>query len=123
MWENGLPRMGYSPVLLTMDTTGTRQSGPLFIGTNRYVAALHTKTGDELWRTKLPHAGGCIVSLVLEKTGLYAGHAGHVYSIDPRMGSILWENGLPKMGYHAVSAQMQTDIIIISTHTRISCFF
>jgi outer membrane protein assembly factor BamB len=105
LWENGLPRMGYQPVMLVSDLAAARQPQPLCIGTNRWVAMLDPRTGTEQWRTRLPH-GGAIVSLLLKKSRLFVGHAGYVYCLDVRNGGILWENGLPRMGYHPVMPMM-----------------
>jgi outer membrane protein assembly factor BamB len=107
IWENGLPRMGFYPVLLARDAAVSRQVSPLYIGTNRYVAALETRGGSELWRNKLPHAGSAIVSLLAGDACLFVGHAGYVYGLDKRLGSILWENGLPRLGYHPVLPAME----------------
>jgi outer membrane protein assembly factor BamB len=107
IWENNLPQMGYNPVLLATDPEKRSQPNPLYIGTSRYVAALHTQTGEELWRTKLPHSGSSIVSVLIGKAYLFVGHAGYVYALDKRLGSILWENGLPRMGFHPVLPAME----------------
>ena len=106
LWENGLPRMGYQPVMLVSDLTARRQPQPLCIGTNRWIAVLDPRTGTERWRTKLPH-GGAIVSLLLKKSRLFVGHAGYAYCLDVRSGEIVWENGLPRMGYHPVLPVME----------------
>ena len=79
----------------------------LYIGTNRFVTALNAKTGEESWRTKLPHAGGAVVTILIKDRCLFVGHAGHAYCLDKRTGEILWENGLPKMGYHPVLLAME----------------
>ncbi len=107
LWENNLPRMGHYPVLMAIDPKKTRQPNPLYAGTGRYLAALHTQTGEELWRVKLPHSGSSIVSVLVGKDYLFVGHAGYAYALDKRLGSILWENGLPRMGYHPVLPVME----------------
>ena len=85
----------------------TRQT-PLYVGTNRFVAALDPRTGAELWRTKLPKGGlGSPVTILIKGLSLYVGHYGRVYCLAKGDGSILWENGLPKTGYHAVLLAME----------------
>lgn len=107
IWENGLPRMGFYPVLLARDAVVSRQASPVYVGTSRYVAALETSGGTELWRTKLPHVGSAVVSLLASDVCLFVGHAGYVYGLDKRVGSILWENGLPRLGYYPVLPAME----------------
>ena len=74
----------------------------LYVGTSRYVAALDPQTGGEIWRTKLPHSGGAVVTILIHDRHLYIGHAGHAYCLDKKSGDILWENGLPRMGFNPV---------------------
>jgi outer membrane protein assembly factor BamB len=106
VWENGLPRMGYGPVMLVGDFAAARQP-MLFVGTSRFVAALDPHAGDEVWRAKLPHGGHPIISLTLRRNSLFVGHRGYVYRFDKRNGTLLWENGLPRMGYLPVIAVME----------------
>jgi outer membrane protein assembly factor BamB len=81
---------------------------PLFIGTGRFVAALDAKTGEEIWRTKLPHSGTTpVVTLLLKDNGVYVGHGGRAYCLSQDDGTILWENGLPRMGWGAVLMTME----------------
>ncbi len=79
----------------------------LYVGTRRYVAALDPKTGEEIWRTKLPHATGSVVTLLVTDKCLFVGHGGHAYALDKRTGEILWENGLSRMGYGPVLLAME----------------
>ncbi len=76
---------------------------PLYIGTNRYVAALDVATGEELWRTKLPKCqSDSPVSMLIKDAVLVAGSAGQVWCLDKRDGTVLWHNGLPGLGYSSV---------------------
>ncbi len=86
-----------------------RKKTPLYVGTNRIVAALDPDTGVELWRTKLPKGGssGSPVSIVIKGQHLYVGCYGHVHCLDKRNGELLWHNGLAKMGYHVVLLAME----------------
>jgi outer membrane protein assembly factor BamB len=79
-----------------------RRNSPLYLGTNRFVAAIDPQSGEERWRTRLPHGGTGIVAVLVADAHLFVGHAGHAYCLDKRLGSILWENNLPRMGYRPV---------------------
>ena len=79
----------------------------LYIGTHRFVAALDPQTGEEQWRTKLPHTGSGVVTIVVKGRQQFVGHSGHAYCLDKRTGEILWKNDLPRMGYHAVLLAME----------------
>ena len=79
---------------------------PLYIGTGRHVAALDARTGEELWRTRLPHSGSP-VSLIIKGPNIYVGAGGYAYCIDKRYGEIIWENGLKRMGFQAVLMAME----------------
>jgi outer membrane protein assembly factor BamB len=81
-----------------------RAETPLYVGTNGIVAALDPRTGEELWRTKLPKCGGVgePVALVLKDQHIFAASHGQVWCLDARDGNVLWRNGLPRMGYHSV---------------------
>jgi outer membrane protein assembly factor BamB len=82
---------------------------PLYVGTNRHVAALDPQTGEELWRTRLPKCSaiGEPVTMVIKDGRLYVGSYGQVWCLDQRDGTLLWRNGLPKLGYHAVLLAME----------------
>lgn len=86
-----------------------REQKLLYAGTNCFVAALDPRTGDEVWRTQLPHGArmGTPVSIIVKGPFLYVGHYGHAYALDKRTGEVMWENGLPRMGYHAVLLAME----------------
>jgi hypothetical protein len=79
----------------------------LYVGTGRFVAAVDAKTGEEIWRTKLPHAMGNIVTIILKDGRLYVGHAGRAYGLNLQDGTIMWENGLAGMGLGAVLMAME----------------
>jgi outer membrane protein assembly factor BamB len=107
LWENGLPGMGFRPVMLASDFTAARQPQPLYIATNRWVAALDRGTGTELWRSRLPHGGSGVAEFTLKKGRLFVGYGGYGYCLDARSGELLWENGLPGMGYYPVMPVME----------------
>lgn len=79
----------------------------LYVGTHRYVAAIAPKTGEEVWRVKLPHAGYSVPSILIKDDYLYVGHAGRVYCLNKQFGELLWENGLPRLGWQTVVMAME----------------
>ncbi len=79
----------------------------LYVGVGRYVVALDSRTGEEMWRTKLPHTGSSVVTLLLKDDCLYVGHCGRAYGLDARSGAILWENGLRGTGWGPVLLTME----------------
>jgi outer membrane protein assembly factor BamB len=79
----------------------------LYVGVGRCVIAVDGRTGEEMWRTKLPHTGSSVVTLLLKEGCLYVGHCGRAYGLDARTGSILWENGLRGTGWGPVLAVME----------------
>lgn len=79
----------------------------LYVGTGKHVLALDPKTGEELWRTALPHGGSQVVALLLKDGLLFVGHAGRAYCLDAGSGEIRWENGLPRTGWGPVLLTMQ----------------
>jgi len=79
----------------------------LYAGVGRNVLALDARTGEEVWRTKLPHTGSSVVTLLLKDGCLYVGHCGRAYGLDARSGAILWENGLPRTGWGPVLLTME----------------
>ena len=91
-------------------------SDVLYISTKKYVAALDSATGQEIWRTKLPDVTASVISLLIRGGRVYAGTYGHVFAIDRATGEILWMNELPKMGYqHVILAMEGTDSSVQST--------
>lgn len=85
-----------------------RSRTPLYIGTNRFVAALDPNTGEEFWRTKLPKtAGGGPVTLLIKGRNLYAGYNGEVFCLTKQDGAIVWHNSLRGLGYHPILMAME----------------
>jgi V8-like Glu-specific endopeptidase len=80
----GEPDITYSPYF---------SSGVL----DMYKAVTSFKTA---WQTSLPDSGYSVVSVLTSGGGLYVGSNGHVYSLDPSGGSVLYHNGLPDRGRH-----------------------
>lgn len=86
-----------------------RKQKLLYAGTNRHVIALDPRTGEEVWRTKLPHSSGFggVVAMLIESDTLYAGGGGRVYALNRHTGEVQWHNGLPKTGYYPVLLAME----------------
>lgn len=82
-------------------------STPLYVGTNRFVAALDPHTGAELWRTKLPKCSSDLATILIKGDRLYVGCYGRAFCLDRRDGSVLWQNGLPGLGYCTVLLAME----------------
>ena len=75
----------------------------LFLGTHGKVAALHKRSGQEIWRLDLDGAAWGLPTLLVEDGVLYAGAHGHLYAIDPIRGKLLWCNGLKGMSHKLIS--------------------
>ena len=79
----------------------------LYVGTNRFVIALDPRTGDEQWRTRLTlGTAGCVVHILIKDERLFVGSYGRAYCLERETGEIVWENKLPKTGFHAVLLAM-----------------
>jgi outer membrane protein assembly factor BamB len=85
-----------------------RTDQPLYIGTNRHVAALDVATGEEVWRTRLPKCNtDGPVSMLIKDAVLIAASSGQVWCLDKRDGTVLWHNGLPGLGYNSVQLMLE----------------
>lgn len=86
-----------------------RKTKLLYVGTNRFVLALDPRTGEEVWRTKLPHASGfsAVVTMLIQDDTLYVGSGGRAYALHRFTGEVQWHNGLPKTGYYPVLLAME----------------
>lgn len=69
----------------------------IYIGIKDSVAAFERATGKELWRTRLPSAGGMVV-ILCDGQNIFAGSAGKFYCLDLE-GELLWKNDLPGLGF------------------------
>ena len=83
----------------------------LFIGSNGFVAAIDTSTGQARWRTQLQRGvfkatGSADVSVLVRGDLLFAGSAGHLFCLSAATGQILWHNELSGMGYNDISLAM-----------------
>ncbi|MCZ6683049.1 MAG: PQQ-binding-like beta-propeller repeat protein [Planctomycetota bacterium] len=101
-----------------------RSNTLLYIGTNRFVAALDPRTGEELWRTKLPKSGsGGPVTMQIKGRNIYAGYNGEVFCLMKNDGSVVWHNKLKGMGYHPILLAMEgasgsSDGAVLAAHEQ-----
>lgn len=68
----------------------------VFVGFNRYVAALDRYTGEKAWSWKSPHTGTPV--LLLDGDRLIVSVNGYTFCLDPLFGQLVWQNDLPGMG-------------------------
>lgn len=84
------------------------KSEAVYVATNGFVISLSAASGEENWRVKLPKGTNANpVTLLLKGERLLVGGSGRVWCLDRRSGAVLWENGLPKTGFHAVLLAME----------------
>jgi len=69
----------------------------LFLGIKGHVVCLDKQTGREIWRKKL--RSSTLTNIVFDGDTLHAYCRGHLYSLNPHTGDILWENQLHGLGY------------------------
>ncbi|MFH0981722.1 MAG: PQQ-binding-like beta-propeller repeat protein [Planctomycetota bacterium] len=69
----------------------------VFVGFNRWVAALDRRTGDVLWKWKAPQGTG-FVSLLLDGAQLFVAVQGYIYSLDAATGLLRWSNPMKGFG-------------------------
>lgn len=74
----------------------------LFIGLAPRVIALDPASGEVVWATELPTAGGIVATIRVEGDRIYAGAAGEVTCLDAADGAIVWHNQLKGFGMHPV---------------------
>jgi outer membrane protein assembly factor BamB len=75
----------------------------LYIGTSSHVAAIDVKTGQEVWRTKLPKASYYAVCILDVDGRVFAGSGGYVHALDAQTGKLLWTNKLKGLGFQPVT--------------------
>ncbi len=73
----------------------------VYVGLKSQVVAFDRKTGQEVWRTPLParyKSSGSLVNVVRDAEGLFASFAGEIFALDPRTGTLLWNDPLKGLG-------------------------
>ena len=88
------------------------QTDLLIIGCNGFVSAIHTGSGQELWRTKLREgilggSRGADVSVLIDGSKVFAGCYGRIYALEVSNGNVLWSNDLKGMGFNEVALAKQ----------------
>lgn len=74
----------------------------IFVGLNRYVAALDRRTGEIVWTYKDMHYG--YVTLLLDGDRLIVSSSGYLYCLDPLTGKLRWHNPMKGFGTDAPTA-------------------
>ncbi|MYD43027.1 MAG: PQQ-binding-like beta-propeller repeat protein [Gammaproteobacteria bacterium] len=69
----------------------------LILGVKGHVVCLRKEDGREVWRTHLRGRGNTTV--LRDGDRVFAATKGYLYALDIQSGSILWVNGLPKLGF------------------------
>ena len=78
----------------------------LYVGLKSHVAAVDKRDGRTLWKTQLKGgltSGESFVTVLVENGRVYAHTCGELFCLDARTGAILWNNGLPGLGYGIAS--------------------
>ena len=73
----------------------------LIIGVGSHVVGIDSRTGDEMWRTKLKSSSFITVQHVGDR--VFAGARGELFCLDARSGSLLWNNKLKGLGVGMVT--------------------
>jgi outer membrane protein assembly factor BamB len=84
----------------------------LFIGSNGHVCAINTKTGNELWRTRLQESffGATRsedVSVLVRDGVVFAGANGHLFGLSAQNGQVLWHNELKGLRFNDICLAME----------------
>lgn len=69
----------------------------LFVGIKNSVVALHKKSGEIAWTTKLPR-NGMVVTVLHEDAFVYASSGGEVACLNAATGEMVWHQPLKGMG-------------------------
>ena len=78
----------------------------VYIGIKHHVLAFDWKTGVEVWSAELMpkyKSSATFVNVVRDRDGLFATCAGELFSLDPRTGTLLWQEPLKGLGTGLVS--------------------
>lgn len=73
----------------------------VYIGLKHHVLAFDRKSGVEAWRAELMpryKSSATFVNVVRDRDGLFATCAGELFSLDPKMGTLLWQEPLKGLG-------------------------
>ncbi len=78
-----------------------RKQDVLFIGVGCHVVAIHTNSGEELWRTRLKTA--TFVTVQVDGDRVYGGAGGELFCLEAASGQLLWQNKLKGLGLGLVA--------------------
>ena len=77
-----------------------RKAPSILLGVRSHVVSIDATSGTELWRTKLKSSQ--LVTIYPRGDRIFAGAAGELFCLEPSNGSILWHNGLKRLGFGIV---------------------
>ena len=75
---------------------------PIYLAIGGHVVAVHSTSGEEIWRTKLKSSASYITICVIDGT-LYAGAGGELFCLNAGSGEILWNNKLKGLGHGLIA--------------------
>ena len=87
----------------------SRKSDVVYIGVGSHIVAIHSMSGEELWRTKLKTS--TFVTVSMEGDKLYAGAGGELFCLEPSSGQIVWHNKLKGLGLGIVAFTSSTQTV------------
>lgn len=73
----------------------------LFVGIKDSVLAIDASTGAEIWRVTLK--SGDYTNVLFDGEWVFAANAGEVFCLDPRTGTLVWQNEMKGLGRGLVS--------------------
>jgi hypothetical protein len=72
----------------------------LLLGLKSHVTEISQIDGNQIWSTEIPvRMGGDFVTLLCDRTKVFAYSSGRLHCLDLATGVILWSNKLPGLGY------------------------
>ncbi len=80
----------------------------LFIGIKGHAVCISKETGEEKWRTKLKSMAN-VTNICFDEDNVYAYTHGYLFCLNPKDGTILWENGLSGLGHSHCIIAAQTN--------------
>ena len=78
-----------------------RRTSLVYVGIKNYVVALDRSTGEAVWSTTLKGAisrSMSFVTVLRDAEGILATCGGEIFCLDPKDGTILWQNPLKGLG-------------------------
>ena len=75
---------------------------PLFIAIGGHAVALDSRTGEEIWRTKVKSSSSYATMSMVDGR-LLMGVSGEVFCLNPSNGEVIWHNKLKGLGMGIVA--------------------